>query len=127
VIHESVTRVLNRCFPPSIDLPSGADIFVDAQHETNFKFLEKLARELECCDINSPEFDFSKEFIRKIRASVPPESRSEFITWFFARYLSDPRVYSYLYGIDRPLAETDRKLEESNLKKLLPKINSLGN
>ena len=55
---------------------------------------------------------------------MPVESRMEFITWIFSNYLSDPRVYRYIYGVELPLAETDRKLESPNLEKLITIVTS---
>ena len=126
MINDSVARVLNRCFPPTLGLPGGAEVFCDIYRDKNFDFLIELARCFDSADCDSPEIDFTKEFIRKIRASIPVESREEFVMWLFSHYLGNPLVYRYLYGIDQPLAETQRKLKESNLTKLVPIVISSG-
>ena len=125
MIDQVVGRILDRCFPGIDELPSGSDVFASLGRDKNFDFLTKVSHRLDQQLVNEVDVSFSKMFVRQVRACVPVEHRSEFITWICTKYLADPRVYCYLYGTSRPLAETDRKLSNTDLKMLLPIRNAL--
>lgn len=125
MLDQIVGKILNRCFPKILDLPSGMDVFADAERDKNFSFLVEVSHRLAREELEDIDFNFSKMFARHVRMCVPVEHRSEFIRWMCTRYLSDPRVYSYLYGTSRPLSETDRKLNTSDFNSLMSISNSL--
>jgi len=124
VVDGPLADLLNRCFPETSEAPSGAQVFSSVERGKNFEILNQLAHKLARDKTNDTDENFSKEFVRQVRACVPVESRMEFITWIFSNYLSDPRVYRYIYGVELPLAETDRKLESPNLEKLITIVTS---
>jgi hypothetical protein len=123
VIDKVVAKILDRCFPEILDLPSGSAVFSSIERDKNFDFLVEVAYQLAGEEIDDD--DFSKLFSRKVTTCIPVGHRSDFITWICTKYLSDPRIYAYLYGTSDPLAKTDRKLSDSDLKTLIPIINSL--